>query len=721
MTRALVLPLLLLLVATFLVVPGPHASADELILNGGFESGLSGWAGNTETTQLEIVPQAHSGSQAVRISSGEGYDAEIWQIVPIAPNQPYFLEAWVVMDDPDIDKAFVRIRWLDSLETSSGPTQDGGYIDHSLISYQPTQTQLQISPSYAVAARISVMAVSSSSASFSFLVDDVSLQGPTPPPMTPTPVPTPTPTPVLPTKTPTLQPTVAPVTKTPTPTPKPTPKPTPTPTPKPTPAPPSAPLVFSTLTNGGFEQAGTDDAPFGWRKIGGEIRQVTSPVRSGNHSLQLRSSTTSTKWAFETVAVTSGAYYSATAYARNSDPDTDAIFLRVSWYATADGSGEAISSVDSQQLLDTQLTTFRLLSTGPVLAPAGAKSARIRLMLRPRGSGEAFAYFDDVLFEKASVPPTFAPPPTTAPATPGETDPPQGATPTPKPTLTPAPTFSPPPEEDDESAAFPALTNGGFEDVREDGTPYGWHKNGGEFASDDALAAEGSLALLMRSDTSSTKWVYQAVSVSGGQWYELAGFAAAQASGSELFLRLSWYSSTDGSGGALSSVDSVEPVVGPTNSYHYVTTGSVQAPGNARSARLRLMMRPSSSAQASAYFDALTFRVTTAPPPGFPGGSSGNASIGNQSGSVGQEEPSATGNGAESDKTNRPSILGAAATPVNVTNSNGDREEVENALTGNGGGNRQFWIWLAISVPLVGIGAIGAVEARRWAQKRRRE
>jgi len=114
------------------------------------------------------------------------------------------------------------------------------------------------------------------------------------------------------------------------------------PTAAPTPPPgstPGAPTVFSQLTNGGFEDDGANGAPQGWRKIGGTAESTSSPVRSGNRALALTSETTATKWAYQTVAVDGGQFYQAGAFARYTDADVKAVFLRTSWYASADGRG----------------------------------------------------------------------------------------------------------------------------------------------------------------------------------------------------------------------------------------------------------------------------------------------------------------------------------------------------------------------------------------------
>lgn len=223
---------------------------------------MVGWTPGNPDTGVEIVPTAHSGDSAARINTGSAFDAEIFQIIPIAPDEVYWLGAWVRVPDSDFERVFLRIRWLESLEPGLGPTQDSAYVVHSAESYQFVGTQFLVSPPYAAAARVSVH-VLADKANYSFDVDDISLEGAPPPAPTPQPTeppatnpPTAAPTPPPATKTPTPKATTKPTAKpTAQPTPNPTPKPTPTPTPKPTPSPippstPADPIVFSGLTNG---------------------------------------------------------------------------------------------------------------------------------------------------------------------------------------------------------------------------------------------------------------------------------------------------------------------------------------------------------------------------------------------------------------------------------------------------------------------------------------
>ncbi|MBI2912476.1 MAG: hypothetical protein HYY03_00990, partial [Chloroflexi bacterium] len=79
-------------------------------------------------------------------------------------------------------------------------------------------------------------------------------------------------------------------------------------------------------------------------------------------------------------------------------------FLRLSWYESDDGSGEAMGSVGSTETLATDDPDFRSLTTGPVQAPAEARSARVRLMLRPASAAPVTVHFDALSFFRAGPP-----------------------------------------------------------------------------------------------------------------------------------------------------------------------------------------------------------------------------------------------------------------------------------------------------------------------------
>jgi len=617
----------------------------------------------------------------------------------VVAGESYELSGWISADPQAIDKVRLRVTWASSTGNIT-PWQEASLQPWTAASYQHFSIGPSAAPPGSVAARISLRAVPpvvTALSPFSILVDDISFEGPRPEPPTPTPTPTEPPitpsataTPhVPPTPTPTAAPTTsppnaptptpAPLLPTATPTPKPTSPPTLPPTPKPTPGPtPGTPVVFSQLTNGGFEDDGTDGAPLGWRKIGGTLEGVSSPVRSGSRALALTSETTATKWAYQTVRVDGGEFYSAGAFARYTNANVKAVFIRVSWYASANGSGQALSSVDSETVLDTPSLNFRALTLAPAAAPAEARSARVRLMLRPASGARSSAYFDDVSFAQTNPPSATSAPTATAPPPPGATSAPQTMTPTPTPPA--------------EPHLFPALTNGSFEDVREDGTPYAWRKVRGEIAATDTAHVDGDLALQLVSHTASTKWAYQVVTVEAGQAYEFAGFASADPDASQAFLRVSWYASADGSGSMIASADSPS-TSSATTAFQHLSTGAIEAPAGARSAKLRLMLRPTIAATTVAYFDSLSFGKTA-------------ASLGDS----GLATPLATT--ANHDLEGSSLIILEAAVPVpqiaNVT------PVPAQPTTKTGRSDKTLLFFLgSIAVPLVGLAMIGAVELSR--------
>jgi hypothetical protein len=418
-------------------------------------------------------------------------------------------------------------------------------------------------------------------------------------------------------------------------------------------------VVLSQLTNGGFEEDGSDGAPLAWRKIGGTIKSVSSPVRSGSRALALTSGTTATKWAYQTVRVEGGDFYQASAFARYTDADVKAVFIRVSWYESADGSGQALSSVDSETLLEAASPAFRHLTTRAVEAPANANSARIRLMLRPQSAAQAVAYFDDVAFAKTSPPP-----------------------------LQQAVNSAPDSAPSAEPRQFQALTNGSFEDVREDGTPYAWRKAGGEIAATDTAHVDGYLALQFVSRTKSTKWAYQVVTVEAGRTYEFTAFSAVGAGTPQTFLRASWYASADGTGSLITSQDSPE-TSSATAAFQHLSTGAIQAPADAQSVKLRLMLRPASAATAVAYFDSLSFAKVPAAP-----GASGPPSTDDRE--LGSAPPMVAGAIAAA-----PQIANVTPVPAQVTTKAAE------------GDNTLLFFLGSLAVPLAGLTVIGALELSR--------
>ena len=690
------------LVLTISLAPGvASAGQPQLLTNPSFETGdTTGWS--SVGGDLSGISSSNTGLWGAQlISDGQDTVAKMWQDVSVQPFATYQLSGWANLNDPNLGQVAFQIQWLDATASLIG-TDNSPFLVNGVVeagTYTIRTTGSRVAPDGAATARILATAWGVDSDPFSVFFDDLSFTQVAPPPPTPVPTTPPTPGPTAP-PTPTPPPTSTP-TRTPTPSPSPTRTPTPTPVRPPiTPGP--EPGVFASLANGGFEQAGQDGA-YGWRKIGGTASQDSSE-RSGSYSLALDSATASTKWAYQTISVQSSAYYHATAYARQSNSPPGEIFLRLSWYASADGSGEALSSDDSTGVIGGNSSSFQQLATDPVQAPAGARSARVRLMFRPASASSATAYFDDVTFAAAS-PPTDGPatptPGRTGSATPAPTA--AGRTATPRPTNSDAnsPDTTGSPANDDgpyEPGSFPSLVNGGFENAREDGTPYGWRKVGGSFAVSPANRTGGELGLQLTSETASTKWVYQSVQISPGTFYRATAWAMNTSAADELILRVSWYPTTTGEGSAISDVDSSGTVSGAPAGFRQLDTGAVRAPDGARSVRIRLLLRPASAQTTHAFFDDARFVPTSAPANAVAAASSGEADS-NAGGSSGTNSDGAGG------------VLGAAATPVFVRN--GGPGAFGAAKPTQSRGNSDWLLALAIAVPGVGIGAVLGVPYMR--------
>ena len=633
-----------LIFAVSILGPPPVVGV-ELLTNGGFESGADGWL---TLSQLEVVASpVHSGERAGRFS-GDGMPSshDVFQWVDVEPSASYEFSGWVLANDANVQQVYLRIVWYDAGSEDVGTHDSLAPLTGTDQAYRFLTTGPVVSPASAAQARVMVRVLTNGA--FVVYLDDLSLMGPevtptpsptvtsTPSPTvtpTATPTPTPTPTPTVtpdpepavtstpsPTVTPTAAPRVTPTatpTVTPTATPTPTPTPTPTVTPDPGPAvtPDPGPAVFPWLVNGGFEEVREDGTPYGWRKFGGSISASEARRVEGVRSLLLQSETFSTKWAYQTVSVDGGFWYEAGAMAFSPDGETS-VFLRISWYESEDGSGEALSASDSPVLSGT--SDFRKLSTGPMLAPAGARSAKVRLMLRPASGAATMAYFDAVTLEGVAPPPTGSAgvSPTPGPSRTATPTPTATVTPTPSPTVTPTATLTPTPTvtPNPEPAVFPWLVNGGFEEVREDGTPYGWRKVGGEMVVSDMASSEGGFSLALSSSTGATKWAYQTVLVDPGESYLAEAQALKNDSQAKaVFLRVSWYGSEDASGEAIESTDS-NLLETDSPAFRGLSTGVVRAPAEARSAKVRLMLRPASAAPVTVYFDGVMLATVAATP-----------------------------------------------------------------------------------------------------------
>jgi hypothetical protein len=389
-----------LLAATLsaLLLQAPSAGGEELLVNGGFEDGTAHWAAKGGT--LQSVDGLGRDGSAVGVFSADTMPYHrVSQCVPAFGEADYQFSGWVMWPgEGQAPSAHLRVSWYgqaDCYGDKVDPLDDSGTV--ALVNagswyYLTVEADTPVAATRS--ARLSMIVLGDATV----YLDDFSFSGPPAPSPTPSPSPPATETPLP--------------TASPSPSPRPIASPTATPVASPSPtAVPTATEVPSTstpsvgLVNAGFEEADSEGRPLGWRKYGGELRRSAVAKREGWFAAAFTSRTASTKWAFQTVAVEGGEAYVLSGYALKNDANVQDAYLRLSWYASLDGSGRAMDSVDSTARLTDDSTDFRFLTTGPVEAPSEAASAKVRLMLDPLSEAEGKVYFDDISFEETVMPP----------------------------------------------------------------------------------------------------------------------------------------------------------------------------------------------------------------------------------------------------------------------------------------------------------------------------
>ena len=433
-----------------------------------------------------------------------------------------------------------------------------------------------------------------------------------------------------------------------------------------------------------------------WRVDGGGIEPVTSPVAEGERAARLTVDEGSLgARAFPLLALQPGGTYRLSGQALVGGPNVRWFRLEIAWEEPGGVRGQGAASV----LIGGTGGSYRELSTPEVLLPCDVVAAGIAIVLRqvsPDGSAQAFV--DDVHLELVALP-APCPTPTSPPAPPGPTSPPDP----PPPSTGPGSTDSQAPDSGD-ATALPTssrglLANGGFE-VAAAGRPVGWRSFGGALTQVATPVRSGRFAGAFSSSSDSTKWIYQALPVTPGAWYQLDGYVYLDDRRAEAaLLRVSWYTSADGSGLAVATVDSTAQLEQPQGRYRYLTTGPVQAPPGVHSAKARVLLRPRSAAGTVIYIDDVSFRPA-APDAGAAGGD-GAARRG--------ERTSFEGLGASQRGVGSSTPLPA---PVLVR---GSRLRAQDESTAGGG--TMWWPWALVGGVAVVAGAAGwgAWRWRRWA------
>src|SRR6266705_2182548 len=130
------------------------------------------------------------------------------------------------------------------------------------------------------------------------------------------------------------------------------------------------------LSNGGFE-SGTD----GWGATFGQLDTVASPVHGGGSAARLVSSALQAHEVYQFVDIQHDSPYEFSGWVLMKDADVQRVFLRINWFAD---DGSLVSATDSSWLTIPDVS-YERLSSGSVVSPSAARSARVEAWIEANG------------------------------------------------------------------------------------------------------------------------------------------------------------------------------------------------------------------------------------------------------------------------------------------------------------------------------------------------
>lgn len=145
-----------------------------------------------------------------------------------------------------------------------------------------------------------------------------------------------------------------------------------------------------------------------------------------------------------------------------------------------------------------------------------------------------------------------------------------------------------------------------------------WSKSGGgaTATTSAAIKRSGNYSLKVEHDKTGSYGFQQTVSdLEGGMFYEASVYAATTSTNvSAYFIRVAWYSSSDGTGSQMQAPNDSEKENLLTGEWTLLSQ-TVQAPVDAKSAKLRLVFNTTSSGSFGfVYFDDVVFREVSETP-----------------------------------------------------------------------------------------------------------
>jgi len=123
----------------------------DLLQNGGFEQGTSGWGVSYGATFITVTEPVSSGNWAAALNRTD-IPAQIYfhQYVPVIAGATYTLTGWIYKDEPAFTYALLRIEWW----PLGQPTVDSGQIRDDNDFYRPVTVGPATAPPGAYKARI---------------------------------------------------------------------------------------------------------------------------------------------------------------------------------------------------------------------------------------------------------------------------------------------------------------------------------------------------------------------------------------------------------------------------------------------------------------------------------------------------------------------------------------------------------------------------------------
>jgi hypothetical protein len=115
LTLAVVLSLAPVAVSFFFALNTALAWDQNLLQNGGFEQGTSGWGVSPGATFITVTEPVSSGNWAAALKRSDttGW-IWIYQDVVVVPGATYTLTGWIYNNEPRFDEACLRIEWVGS-------------------------------------------------------------------------------------------------------------------------------------------------------------------------------------------------------------------------------------------------------------------------------------------------------------------------------------------------------------------------------------------------------------------------------------------------------------------------------------------------------------------------------------------------------------------------------------------------------------------------------